>query len=116
MRRPEESAVAAQRALLKSMGPEAAEQLALAQLRVAWGEVGATAGLARGGMASRLTRYSNGTGHVRASEAILAQELTLRADALVRAVNERLHGRPGATMELRRLAISVGPWRGSRSL
>ena len=116
MKRPEEAAAAVQRALLTSMGPEAAEQLALAQLRVAWDEVVVAAGLARGGMASRLARFSNGTGHVQASEPILAQVLTLRADALVRAVNERLRGRPGATMELRRLAISVGRWRGSPSL
>ncbi len=112
----EEAAVTVQRALLSSMGPEAAEQLALAPLRVAWDEVVATAGLSRGGLASRLARISNGTGHVQASEPILAQELTLRADALVHAVNQRLRGRPGATMELRRLAISVGRWRGSPSL
>jgi hypothetical protein len=116
VKRSEEAVAAVQRALLTSMGPEAAEQLALAQLRVAWDEVVAAAGLARGGMASRLARYANGTAQIQASEPILAQELTLRADSLVRAVNERLRGRPGATMELRRLAISVHRWRGSPSL
>jgi hypothetical protein len=110
----EEAAVAVQRALLTCIGPAAAEQLALAQLRLAWQEAVADAGLARGGLSSRLVRQSNGTGHVEASEAILAQELTLRSAALVRAVNQRLRGRPGATIELRQLTISVGhPRRGS---
>jgi hypothetical protein len=112
----EEAAAAVQRALLTCMGPAAAEQLALAQARLAWEETIARAGLDRGGMASRITRLANGTARVEASEPILAQELTLRSDALVRAVNERMRGRPGATMELRRLVISVGRRRGAASL
>jgi hypothetical protein len=112
----EEAAAAVQRALLSCMGPAAAEQLALAQARLAWEEVVTDAGLARGGMESRLTRLTNGTATVEASEAILAQELTLRSEALVRNVNRRMRGRPGATMELRRLVISVGRWRGTPSL
>ncbi|HET7520071.1 MAG TPA: hypothetical protein VFK61_00875 [Candidatus Limnocylindria bacterium] len=114
--RAEEAAVAVQRALLACMGPAAAEQLATAQLRLAWQETVEAAGLNRGGLTSRLIRHANGVGHVEASESILAQELTLRADALVHAVNRRLQGRPGATFELRRLAISVGRGQGSRSL
>jgi hypothetical protein len=106
----EEAAAAVQRALLSCMGPAAAEQLALAQLRLAWTETVADAGLERSGLSSRLIRVSNGTGHVEASEPILAQELTLRAEALVYAVNHRLAGRPGATIELRRVVISVGRW------
>ena len=105
-----------QRALLGCRGPAAAEQLALAQARLAWDETVRAAGLTRGGMVSRLSRLANGTGHVEASEPILAQELTLRADALVRAVNERMRGRPGATMELRRVVISVGRSRRGASL
>ena len=112
----EEAAAAVQRALLNCMGPAAAEQLAMAQARLAWEETVTAAGLARGGMSSRLTRLANGTAHVQASEPILAQELTLRADALVRAVNQRMRGRPGATMELRRVVISVGRGGGRRSL
>ncbi len=112
----EEAAAAVQRALLSCMGPAAAEQLALAQARLAWDETVRAAGLTRGGMVSRLSRLANGTGHVEASEPILAQELTLRADALVRAVNERMRGRPGATMELRRVVISVGRSRRGASL
>jgi hypothetical protein len=112
----EEATVAVQRALLQCRGPGAAEQLAMAQLRLAWQETVADAGLARAGLSSRLVRQANGTGHVEASESILAQELTLRADALVRAVNQRMLGRPGATIELRRLAISVGRTRQGRSL
>ena len=112
----EEASVAVQRALLACMGPGAAEQLATAQLRLAWQETVSDAGLARAGLSSRLVSQANGVGHVEASEAILAQELTLRADALVRAVNQRQRGRPGATIELRRLAISVGRARAERSL
>lgn len=106
------AAAAVQRALLQCAGPAAAEQLALAQARLAWQEVTEAAGLARGGLSARLARVEGGTGHVEASEAILAQELRLRADALVWALNERMRGRPGATIVLRRLAVSVG--RGGR--
>jgi hypothetical protein len=114
--KPEEAAVAVQRALLACMGPAAAEQLAMAQLRLAWQETVADAGLSRGGLSSHLVRQANGLGHVEASEAILAQELTLRADALIRAVNQRQRGRPGATIELRRLTFSVGRAVRERSL
>jgi hypothetical protein len=112
--RAEEAAVAVQRALLACMGPPAAEQLASAQLRLAWQEAVAEAGLNRGGLNSWLVRHGNGTGYVEASESILAQELTLRAEALVASVNRHLRGRPGATIELRRLAISVGRGTGGR--
>jgi hypothetical protein len=114
--RTEEAGVAVQRALLACIGPAAAEQLATAQLRLAWQETVADAGLNRGGLSSWLVRHNNGTGYVEASESILAQELTLRADALLASVNRRMKGRPGATIELARLAISVGRGAGSRSL
>jgi hypothetical protein len=39
---------------------------------------------------------------------MLAQEIGLRAEALVWAVNERMKGRPGATIVLRGVAVSVG--------
>jgi hypothetical protein len=98
------------------MGPGAAEALALAQARLAWQETVASAGLARGGLSSRLVGVSRGIGQVAASEPILAQELTLRAEALTRAVNQCMRGRPGATIELRGLAISVGRRGTGRSL
>ena len=108
----EEASVAVQRALLACMGPAAAEQLATAQLRLAWQETVDAAGLTRGTLSSHLVSHANGVARIEASEAILAQELTLRSEALVYGVNQRQHGRPGATIELRRLAISVG--RGGR--
>jgi hypothetical protein len=114
--RAEEATVAVQRALMACMGPGAAEQLATAQLRLAWQEAVSDAGLSRGGLTSRMVGHSNGIAQIEASESILAQELTLRADSLVRAVNARLRGRPGATIELRRLVISVGRDRAGRSL
>ncbi|MDQ2941017.1 MAG: DUF721 domain-containing protein [Chloroflexota bacterium] len=98
---------AVRRALIDSVGPGAAEQLALAQVRVAWDEVVATAGLTAGGLQSRVVRVAAGTAHVEASEPILAQELTLRSEALVWAINERMRGRPGATIGLTGLAVSV---------
>ena len=112
----EEAGAAVQRALLACMGPGAAEALALAQVRLAWQETVASAALARGTLTSRLVGVSGGTARVEASEPILAQELTLRAEALTHAVNERMRGRPGATIVLRGLAISVGHGRGERSL
>lgn len=112
----EEAATAVQRALLDCVGPGAAEQLALAQVRLAWQETADAAGLARGGLESRLVRVVNGIGQVEASEAILAQELRLRSGPLLDAVNRRMRGRPGATIELRGLAISVGRGRRFGSL
>ena len=99
---------AVQRALADCMGPGAADQLALAQVRLAWAEVTEEARLERGPLSSRVIRVTGGTAHVEASDAILAQELGLRADALVWAVNARMKGRPGATIELRGVAVSVG--------
>ncbi len=116
MNRTEEAASAVQRALLTCVGPGAAEQLALAQARLAWQEVVAAAGLDRGGMSSRLTGVSAGTAQIEASEPILAQELTLRAEALARTANQRMAGRPGATIVIGRLAVSVARSGGSRSL
>jgi hypothetical protein len=108
MSRREEAGAAVQRALATCMGPGAAEQLALAQVRLAWAEVMAEAGLDRGPLSSRVTRVTGGTAHVDASDGMLAQELKLRAEGLVWAVNQRMRGRPGATIELRRVAVSVG--------
>jgi len=105
---PEEAAAAVQRALLACVGPGAAEQIALAQARLAWQESMASAGLDRGGITSRLLRVVNGSAQIEASEPILAQELTLRADLLVRNVNQRMAGRPGATIVIDRLSVSVG--------
>jgi hypothetical protein len=104
----EAAGAAVQRALVACMGPAAAGQLALAQVRLAWAEVMEEGHLERGPLHSRVTRVTGGTAHVEASDPMLAQELTLRADALVWAVNARMKGRPGATIELRQMAVSVG--------
>jgi Dna[CI] antecedent, DciA len=104
----EAAGAAVQRALANCMGPGAAEGLALAQARLAWSEVMDNARLERGPLSSRIARVTGGTAHVEASDAMLAQELTLRAEGLVWSVNNRMRGRPGATIELRRLAVSVG--------
>ena len=104
----EEAGAAVQRALATCMGPAAAGQLALAQVRLAWSEVMGEARLERGPLSSRVTRVTGGTAHVEASDAMLAQELSMRGEGLVWAVNERMKGRPGATIELRRVAVSVG--------
>jgi hypothetical protein len=104
----EEAGAAVQRALATCMGPAAAGQLALAQVRLAWAEVMAEARLERGPLSSRVTRVTGGTAHVEASDAMLAQELSMRGEGLAWAVNERMKGRPGATIELRRVAVSVG--------
>ncbi len=108
MRRPDGAGAAVQRIVSDAMGSDAVAQLALAQVRVAWDEVVAEAGLSRGPFRSRVARVSGGTAHVEASDPMLAQELTLRAEALVWAVNQRMSGRPGATIVLHRLGVSVG--------
>jgi predicted nucleic acid-binding Zn ribbon protein len=105
----EEAAIAVQRALLQCVGPGAAEQLALAQARLAWQETVGEAGLAPAGMWSRLTAVKNGVATIVASEPMLAAELKLRADHLVGAVNARQRGRPGALYELRGLTVSIRP-------
>jgi len=104
----EEAGAAVQRALAACMGPGAAEQLALAQVRLAWTEVVTDARLERGPLSSRVTRVVAGTAHVAASDPMLAQELNLRSEALVWAVNDRMRGRPGATISVIALAVSVG--------
>lgn len=104
----EEAGAAVQRALVACMGPAAAAELALAQVRLAWSEVVTAANLQRGPLRSRVTGVTGGTAHVEASDPMLAQELNLRSEALVWSVNERMRGRPGATIELRRVAVSVG--------
>jgi hypothetical protein len=106
----EESGAALQRALLACIGPGAAAEIAQAQARLAWDEVVEEAGLARGGMRSRVTKVANGIAQVEASEPILAAELRMRGEALAWAVNRRMAGRPGATIELRGVAVSVGRW------
>ena len=108
MTRREEAGSAVQRALMSCMGPGAAEQLALAQVRVAWAEVVEDARLERGPLTSRVTKVTGGTAHVEASDPMLAQELKLRSEALVWAVNQRMRGRPGATIVLLGVAVSVG--------
>ncbi len=108
MTRREEAGSAVQRALMACMGPGAAEQLALAQVRVAWAEVVDEARLERGPLTSRVTKVTGGTAHVEASDPMLAQELKLRSEALVWAVNQRMRGRPGATIVLLGVAVSVG--------
>ena len=104
----EEAGAAVQRALSQCMGPGLAEQLAIAQVRVAWAEVASEAGLDRAPLTSRVVRVTGGTAHVEASDPILAQEIHLRAEALAWAVNERMRGRPGATISLIGVAVSVG--------
>jgi len=104
----EEAAASVQRALLTCIGPGAAEQIALAQARLAWQEVVSEAGLARGPMSSRLVGVSNGTARIEASEAILAGELRLRGDALTWALNRRMEGRPGANLRIQHMTIVVG--------
>ena len=104
----EEAASALQRALLTCIGPGAAEQIALAQARLAWQEVITEAGLARGPLHSRLTRISNGAARIEASDSMLAGELRLRADALAWAANRRMEDRPGASLRITSLTIVVG--------
>jgi hypothetical protein len=116
MSNTEEAAAAVQRALLTCFGPGAAEQIAQAQVRLAWAETVAAEGLEGGSLRSRLVRVRNGRAEVEASEPILAQELGLRAARLVQSVNRRMAGRPGATIVLSGMTVSVGRPGDRRSL
>ena len=99
---------AVRRALEEALGPDAAPSLAVAQVRLAWSELMEEARLERGPLSSRVARVTGGTVHVQASDPMLAQELGLRADALVWALNERMKGRPGASILVRAISVSVG--------
>ncbi|MBA3587912.1 MAG: hypothetical protein H0W41_09785 [Chloroflexi bacterium] len=112
----EAAGAAVQRALVACMGPAAGEQLALAQVRLAWAEVVAEARLERGPLTSRVRRVTGCTAHVEASDQMLAQELKLRGDALTWAVNDRMRGWPGATIVLTGMVVSVGRAGADRSL
>ncbi len=105
----EEAVSAVQRALLQCVGPGAAEELALAQARLAWLETVTEAGLAPEGMWSRLVGVNNGIATVVTAEPILAAELKLRGDRLAQAVNERQRGRPGALFQLRGVTVVLRP-------
>jgi len=76
----------------------------------------AEARLERGPLTSRVRRVTGGTAHVEASDPMLAQELKLRGDALTWAVNQRMRGRPGATIVLIGMAVSVGRAGAERTL
>ncbi|MBA3740341.1 MAG: hypothetical protein H0W98_04235, partial [Chloroflexi bacterium] len=67
-------------------------------------------------LTSRVRRVTGGTAHVEASDPMLAQELKLRGDALTWAVNQRMQGRPGATIVLIGMAVSVGRAGAERTL
>jgi hypothetical protein len=105
----EEAVSAVQRALLQCVGPGAAEELALAQARLAWLETVTEAGLAPEGMWSRLVSVNNGVATVVTAEPILAAELKLRGDLLAQAVNERQRGRPGALFQVRSITVALRP-------
>lgn len=111
----EDAGAALQRVVLAT-SPDAAAELALAQARLAWDEVTGEAGLRRGGFRSRLVRVRVDVAEVVASEPILAQEIRLRAEALLWAVNRHMAGRPGATLVLRDIAVSVATERGPAAL
>ena len=100
---------AVQRALLQCVGPGAAEELALAQARLAWLETVTEAGLAPEGMWSRLLSVNNGVATVVTAEPILAAELKLRGDRLAKALNERQRGRPGALFQVLGIAVVLRP-------
>jgi hypothetical protein len=53
---------------------------------------------------------------VEASEPILAQELGLRSAALLASANRQMEGRPGATIVLTAVAVSVARSGDGRSL
>ena len=94
-------------ALRRQLGGQAAEALARAQARLAWQEVIAEVGLGGGGMFSRLIALRGGIADVDASDGMLAQELTLRRDGLLRELNARPRRRPSAGPPIRAIRVTV---------
>lgn len=100
--RPATAASAAERALRQELGPPGLERLASAQAGIAWTELMEELGFTQFG-ATRLVQLRGGVASVEVADPMLAQELSLRRDRLVRQLNQRMRGRPAArpVLELR---------------
>jgi hypothetical protein len=97
---------AVRRALGIERGSEAQARLLRAQVELAWDEVARTAGLEIAA-AGRVIGLERGVVGIAAGDAVMAQELRLRADRLLRAVNVRLAGRAGVQIPLGGLRVTV---------
>ncbi|MDQ3879747.1 MAG: DUF721 domain-containing protein [Chloroflexota bacterium] len=105
--RPTRVASAVEVALREQLGG-AAERLAEAQARIAWGEVLLEEfGHAQPSPGSRLVGVERGVAGVEVADAMLAQEITLRKRRLLHALNARLSDRPGAGGPVVELRVRV---------
>lgn len=85
------------------------DRLAAAQARIAWAEVMVDQfGHVQPAPGIPLVGISGGVARVQAPDGMLAQELTLRKPGLLRELNRRLIGRPGAGAPVVDLRVTVG--------
>jgi hypothetical protein len=104
--RPSAAMDAVRRALGIERGSEAHARLLRAQVELAWNEVARTAGLEIAA-AGRVIGLQRSVVAIAAADPLMAQELRLRADRLLRALNVRLAGRAGVQAPLSELRVSV---------
>ena len=102
---PARAGAAIEQAVRGQLAGVAGDHLATAQARIGWDEVLRDTGLARAGTAV-LVRVVAGTAWVETDDSLLAQELLLRRDSLLRALASRTRGRPGARVVVE-LRVSV---------
>ena len=105
--RPTRAAAAIEAALREQLGVEAPDRLAAAQARIAWDEVVVEELGLIDGMTSALVGLNHGVGSVEASDAMLAQELSLRKPGLLRRLNARLRDRPASGAPVVELRVRV---------
>ena len=106
--RPIRAANALEQALADQLGGGGADRLAAAQARIAWGEVLLDEfGHVQPTPGSSLVSLERGIARVEAPDSMLAQELTLRRDRILRGLNRRLHERPGGGPPIVDLRVSV---------
>ena len=106
--RPTRAASALEQALSDQLGGDAAQHLAAAQARIAWGEVLLDEfGHVQPTPGSALVSLARGVARIEAPDSMLAQELTLRRERLLRGLNRRLHERPGGGPPIVELRVAV---------
>ena len=106
--RPTRAASALEQALGDQLGGPGAERLAAAQARIAWGEVLLDEfGHVQPAPGGTLVSVTRGVARVEVPDSMLAQELVLRRERLLRGLNRRLHERPGGGPPLVDIRVSV---------
>ena len=106
--RPIRAANALEQALTDQLGDGGADRLAAAQARIAWGEVLLDEfGHVQPAPGSSLVSVVRGVARIEVPDSMLAQELSLRRERILRGLNRRLHERPGGGPPIVDMRVSV---------